>query len=216
MTFKVIENCSNFLLSIWNCYELVHYMMFKMRRIGKKTSSISKLSKSLKVSAYKSILNCQHFSVKASDAQLHGETANSRWVRKFTIRLVTQTWISTKILICLTFKNSFWNHQIPTLEGMSNTIDYRVYLIDSQTNKKISPWHSISFNTQNLFHYINEIPFNTTAKFEISTTENLNPIKQDIIKKTNHIAKFHLIKGCSPSIIQRNWWAIVTRLIALK
>ena len=78
---------------------------------------------------------------------------------------------------------------------MSNTIDYRVYLIDSQTNKKISPWHSISFNTQNLFHYINEIPFNTTAKFEISTTENLNPIKQDINKKDKSYSKIPFNQG---------------------
>jgi len=83
--------------------------------------------------------------------------------------------------------------QIPTPKGSPNTKDYRVFLTDSSTNKLVSFWHDIpclsSTNQhQEFFHYINEIPFNTTAKFEINTFEHLNPVKQDV--KNNSLRYF--------------------------
>eukprot|EP00760_Papus_ankaliazontas_P039970 PhM_4_TR9824/c1_g1_i4/m.73420/K01507/ppa; inorganic pyrophosphatase len=52
-------------------------------------------------------------------------------------------------------------------------------------SKIISPWHDIPLTPSlgpGLLHYVNEIPLGTTEKYEIQTTLEHNPIKQDTKK----------------------------------
>lgn len=60
--------------------------------------------------------------------------------------------------------------------GEEGTVNYRVFYKDG--DKIISPWHDIPLKNGELFNYINEIPKNTKAKFEIATKEKSNPISQ--------------------------------------
>jgi len=65
--------------------------------------------------------------------------------------------------------------------GEVETTTFRVFF--EKEGKRISPWHDIPLVhdvNKKIFNYICEIPRGTNAKFEISTTEDQNPIKQDI------------------------------------
>jgi len=67
--------------------------------------------------------------------------------------------------------------------------DYRVFV--TADGKRISPWHDLPIFPLNdgsregryLISFVNEIPRGTTAKMEIATKEEGNPIKQDIKKE---------------------------------
>jgi inorganic pyrophosphatase len=76
--------------------------------------------------------------------------------------------------------------------GEKYTLEYRQQFFYKQANsslKQISPWHDIPLyrvatsdtevNQNNLFNMVVEIPKWTRAKFECSTGEPFNPIKQD-------------------------------------
>jgi inorganic pyrophosphatase len=68
--------------------------------------------------------------------------------------------------------------------GQVNTVNYRVYLKNNQTNEFISPFHDIPLHTfnaeNNVFNAVIEIPRWTNAKMEINKKEKLNPITQDV------------------------------------
>ena len=103
------------------------------------------------------------------------------------------------------FSVPFHEQQLLTEEqGEKYTLGYRVFfkLQDCETGKitDISPWHDIPLvvksivrtlapsTISNCFNMICEIPKWTRAKFEISTTEALNPIKQDM---KNGVPRFY-------------------------
>ncbi|KAG0497165.1 hypothetical protein HPP92_001856 [Vanilla planifolia] len=67
-------------------------------------------------------------------------------------------------------------------EGKPETLDYRVFFLDS-SGKKVSPWHDIPLHLGNgVFNFVVEIPKETSAKMEVATDESFTPIKQDIKK----------------------------------
>lgn len=113
-------------------------------------------------------------------------------------------------------------------EGARDTPDFRIIYHknrNARTDKVlpqsfnsddvISPWHeipivspdskvkSINANSKEglLYHYVNEIPLHTTAKFEVSTKTQHNAIKQDIKKgKLRHFTYGNIPfnYGCIP------------------
>lgn len=67
-------------------------------------------------------------------------------------------------------------------KGKPNSKDYSVYFADRNGNA-ISPFHDIPLRadeTTDIYNMVVEIPRWTTAKMEMSRTEALNPIKQDV------------------------------------
>lgn len=67
-------------------------------------------------------------------------------------------------------------------KGRPNTKDYSIYFTD-QNGNAISPFHDIPLRANestNVYNMIVEIPRWTNAKMEISRSETLNPIKQDV------------------------------------
>lgn len=67
-------------------------------------------------------------------------------------------------------------------QGERETVDYRIFF-QNATGAQVSPWHSIPLFTESgLLNMVCEIPRNTRAKFEVSTSELGNPIKQDMKK----------------------------------
>eukprot|EP01087_Luapelamoeba_hula_P010870 TRINITY_DN289_c0_g1_i1.p2 TRINITY_DN289_c0_g1~~TRINITY_DN289_c0_g1_i1.p2 ORF type:complete len:269 (+),score=52.27 TRINITY_DN289_c0_g1_i1:44-808(+) len=65
--------------------------------------------------------------------------------------------------------------------GDNTTADYRVFFQSS--GKRVSPFHDIPLvvdKEKGIFNAVIEIPKLTTAKLEISKTESLNPIIQDV------------------------------------
>jgi inorganic pyrophosphatase len=65
------------------------------------------------------------------------------------------------------------------ISGEEGTTSYRVFYKDG--DKIISPWHDIPLKNGEFFNFINEIPKNTKAKYEIATDEESNPISQVLI-----------------------------------
>ena len=63
------------------------------------------------------------------------------------------------------------------------SLDYRVHMKDSETNRLLSPWHSIPVNARQndiILPFVCEIPRKCTAKMEVNLREEFNPIAQDI------------------------------------
>ncbi|KAL1215413.1 Soluble inorganic pyrophosphatase 6 [Cardamine amara subsp. amara] len=79
--------------------------------------------------------------------------------------------------------NAIYNPQVQTIDqGQSETLDYRVFLQDG-SGKKVSPWHDIPLHLgDGVFHFIVEIPKESSAKMEVATDEAFTPIKQDTKK----------------------------------
>lgn len=108
----------------------------------------------------------------------------------------------------ISFKNSKkptqLNHQLfrrisskatATSVAAENTHDYRV--VFHENGKQISPWHDIPLvasvdteHSEKYYNFICEIPANTRSKMEISTTEEFNPIKQDV-NKSGTLRSYH-------------------------
>nr|CAB3448004.1 unnamed protein product [Digitaria exilis] len=60
----------------------------------------------------------------------------------------------------------------PKEQGQPETLDYRV-----------SPWHDVPLRAgDGVFHFIVEIPKESSAKMEVATDEAFTPIKQDTKK----------------------------------
>jgi inorganic pyrophosphatase len=105
---------------------------------------------------------------------------------------------SNKIISTLKLEFDVPYHQqqlIVEYEGEKYTTNYKIkyFVKNIETNKikQISPWHDIPLFIKdyvlttekpevNKYNFICEIPKWTRAKFEISTKESYNPIKQDI------------------------------------
>ena len=77
--------------------------------------------------------------------------------------------------------------------GSPKTETFRLYFHHrSDPSRPLSPWHDIPLlstaqypnvdSSDRLYHYVNEIPRGSTAKMEVSTTSEHNPIAQDIKK----------------------------------
>jgi len=66
--------------------------------------------------------------------------------------------------------------------GTPETFEYRVFL-DGDSGAPVSPWHEVPlYVSKDVVNMVNEIPKMTKAKMEVATTEESNPIKQDIKK----------------------------------
>ncbi|KAJ4747335.1 hypothetical protein LUZ62_024994 [Rhynchospora pubera] len=66
--------------------------------------------------------------------------------------------------------------------GQPETLDYRVFFLDSG-GKKVSPWHDVPLHLgDDVFNFIVEIPKESSAKMEVATDEAYTPIKQDTKK----------------------------------
>ena len=79
--------------------------------------------------------------------------------------------------------------------GAANTLDYRVYLEDTDGNV-ISPFHDVPLfanESGTILNMIVEIPRWSNAKLEIATGDPLNPIKQDVKK-----GKLRYVRNCFP------------------
>ncbi|CAH1407482.1 unnamed protein product [Nezara viridula] len=79
--------------------------------------------------------------------------------------------------------------------GTTNTQAYRIFFKNSE-GTPVSPFHDIPMYSDESSQYLNmvvEIPRWTNAKMEISRTEPLNPIKQDIKK-----GKLRYVANCFP------------------
>ncbi|KAE8773677.1 Soluble inorganic pyrophosphatase 1, chloroplastic [Hordeum vulgare] len=72
----------------------------------------------------------------------------------------------------------------PKDQGQPETLDYRVFLIDSG-GRKVSPWHDVPlragdgafyFIVEISFHFIVEIPKESSAKMEVATDEAYTPL----------------------------------------
>ncbi|KAK9110813.1 hypothetical protein Sjap_018873 [Stephania japonica] len=67
-------------------------------------------------------------------------------------------------------------------EGLPETLDYRVFFLDT-SGKKVSPWHDIPLHLgDGVFNFVVEIPKESSAKMEVATDEPYTPIKQDTKK----------------------------------
>eukprot|EP00227_Mantoniella_beaufortii_P000654 CAMPEP_0197616446 /NCGR_PEP_ID=MMETSP1326-20131121/60530_1 /TAXON_ID=1155430 /ORGANISM="Genus nov. species nov., Strain RCC2288" /LENGTH=346 /DNA_ID=CAMNT_0043185333 /DNA_START=188 /DNA_END=1228 /DNA_ORIENTATION=+ len=77
------------------------------------------------------------------------------------------------------FKGDFDSQKLSmTPSGTPKTLDYRVHF--AHKSKSISPWHDIPYRaSQSTYHMMCEIPKWSRAKFEVSTKEPNNPVKQD-------------------------------------
>ncbi|KAG8072548.1 hypothetical protein GUJ93_ZPchr0006g45469 [Zizania palustris] len=70
----------------------------------------------------------------------------------------------------------------PKEQGLPETLDYRVFLVDGG-GRKVSPWHDVPLRAgDGVFHFIVEIPKESSAKMEVATDESFTPIKQDTKK----------------------------------
>ncbi|RCV08518.1 hypothetical protein SETIT_1G333200v2 [Setaria italica] len=70
----------------------------------------------------------------------------------------------------------------PKEQGQPETLDYRVFLVDGG-GRKVSPWHDVPLRAgDGVFHFIVEIPKESSAKMEVATDEAFTPIKQDTKK----------------------------------
>mmetsp|Transcript_21966 Transcript_21966/g.59242 ORF Transcript_21966/g.59242 Transcript_21966/m.59242 type:complete len:282 (+) Transcript_21966:17-862(+) len=75
-------------------------------------------------------------------------------------------------------------------EGKEGTEDFKV--VFSSGDKPISPWHDIPLEAgDGLYNFVNEIPKYTTAKMEVDTKAENNPIVQD--EKKGKLRYYH---GC--------------------
>ncbi|GAB5370472.1 hypothetical protein AAMO2058_001496200 [Amorphochlora amoebiformis] len=84
------------------------------------------------------------------------------------------------------------NHNITTIDyNEPGSFDYRVYAVDQDTDTPVSLWHNVPLNgsSDSVFNMIVEIGKFSRAKMEISTTEPLNPIKQDT--KNGQLRDYH-------------------------
>jgi inorganic pyrophosphatase len=70
----------------------------------------------------------------------------------------------------------------PKEQGQPETLDYRVFLVEGG-GKKVSPWHDVPLRAADgVFHFVVEIPKESSAKMEVATDEAFTPIKQDTKK----------------------------------
>ena len=100
--------------------------------------------------------------------------------------------------------------------GTANTQDYRCFLQNDE-KKKISFWHDVSLihgktpkqvtlsdiKEGAIFNFVNEIPRGSTAKLEVATKEDQNPIKQDI--KKGKLRHYHTPSTVNYGMLPQTW-----------
>jgi inorganic pyrophosphatase len=71
-----------------------------------------------------------------------------------------------------------------TQQGERASTDFRIFLESAKApGTPISTWHDIPLrNPDGTLNFVTEIPMESSAKMEVSTKEDKNPIKQDIKK----------------------------------
>ncbi len=89
---------------------------------------------------------------------------------------------------------------VTEVKGEHNTLEWRLFFSENliflylkmalfsqnlteQGDKPISPWHDIPLEVdaaKHIYNMVVEIPRGTNAKLEMSTSEDGNPIKQDV------------------------------------
>lgn len=70
----------------------------------------------------------------------------------------------------------------PKVQGQPETLDYRLFLVDGG-GRTVSPWHDVPLRAgDGVFHFVVEIPKESSAKMEVATDEAFTPIKQDTKK----------------------------------
>jgi nucleosome-remodeling factor subunit len=114
---------------------------------------------------------------------------------KFLFRISLIKQFNNKYQLSVINKMSASNYSIVE-RGQLNTLNYRVYFKNDQTNSIVSPFHDIplvSNKQDNLFNVVVEIPRWSNAKMEISKKDKLNPIIQDV--KSN---KLRFVNNCFP------------------
>lgn len=80
--------------------------------------------------------------------------------------------------------------------GQLNSLSYRCYIKNAQTNEVVSPFHDIPLfadRANQVFNAVIEIPRWSNAKMEINKKERFNPITQDV--KNN---KLRFVNNCFP------------------
>mmetsp|Transcript_15217 Transcript_15217/g.20134 ORF Transcript_15217/g.20134 Transcript_15217/m.20134 type:complete len:275 (+) Transcript_15217:107-931(+) len=91
------------------------------------------------------------------------------------------------------------------IEGEVGTESYKQYFVEN--DKKISPWHDIPISpdgaAEDIFNMITEIPKMGTAKMEIDTKTELNPIVQD--EKKGKLRFYHGPIFWSYGCIPQTW-----------
>jgi nucleosome-remodeling factor subunit len=82
--------------------------------------------------------------------------------------------------------------------GQLNTLSYKVYIRNTNTNQFVSPFHDIPLlhdQQNNIFNAVIEIPRWSNAKMEINKKEKLNPITQDVknnkLRFVNNVFPYH-------------------------
>ncbi|XP_002961089.2 soluble inorganic pyrophosphatase 6, chloroplastic [Selaginella moellendorffii] len=70
-------------------------------------------------------------------------------------------------------------------QGEAQSMGYRAFLLGAN-GKTLSPWHDVPLKSPlgggEIFHFVVEIPKESSAKMEVATDEPFTPIKQDIKK----------------------------------
>jgi len=82
--------------------------------------------------------------------------------------------------------------------GQLNTLSYRAFLKNSETNEIVSPFHDIPLFADKdnaIFNAVIEIPRWSNAKMEINKKEKFNPITQDVknskLRFVNNVNNYH-------------------------
>jgi len=92
-------------------------------------------------------------------------------------------------------------------KGEVNTLEWRMFF--KRDGAPISPWHDIPLNIgEGIYNMVVEIPRGTNAKLEMSTSEERNPIRQDIKNgKLRFVADVHGFKGyfCNYGAFPQTW-----------
>jgi inorganic pyrophosphatase len=94
---------------------------------------------------------------------------------------------------------------------LAQTPKYRVFLLAN--GRKISPWHDLplfplsndSRESQYLVTMVNEIPRGSTAKMEVATKEEGNPVKQDVNKKSGSLRHYPFTSLVNYGMIPQTW-----------
>lgn len=103
------------------------------------------------------------------------------------------TSLRQKLSLFSTTTSSSLPTYISSTSGEPHTSSYRLHFHEiSNPSKKLSSWHDIPYKPtgtgtgeqqqQGIYHFVNEIPKYSKAKFEIATKEIGNPIAQDMKK----------------------------------
>lgn len=95
--------------------------------------------------------------------------------------------------------------------GEHPSLDFRIFY--NYDGQRISPWHDIPMSAgtdedgNKLYHFICEIPLDTTAKMEVNKEQDFNPIAQDTKKGKLRHYMYNPEEGsvCNYGAIMQTW-----------